>query len=64
MLDSNDFFAMVSGIAVLVLATGMSAVRHGGLPKWLGWVGIVHEHAVFKGLQNAFFRLFLLPDKD
>jgi hypothetical protein len=49
-LDSNDFFAMVSGIAVLVLAAGMSAVRHGGLPRWLGWVGIVLGVATFTPL--------------
>ena len=40
-LDGNDFIPMVSGIAVLLLASGLSVVRHGGLPKWLGWVGIV-----------------------
>jgi hypothetical protein len=40
-LDNNDFIPMVGGLAVLMLAAGMSAVRHGGLPKWLGWVGIV-----------------------
>jgi hypothetical protein len=26
---------------VLVFAAGAAAVRHGGLPKWLGWLGIV-----------------------
>ena len=40
-LDNNDFLPMVSGVAVLVLAAGLSTVRHGGLPKWLGWVGVV-----------------------
>ena len=40
-LDANDFIPMVSGIAVLLLASGLSVVRHGGLPRWLGWVGVV-----------------------
>jgi len=40
-LDSNDFIPAVAGIALLVFAAGASAIRHGGLPKWLGWVGIV-----------------------
>jgi len=30
-----------------VLAASASAIRHGGLPKWLGWVGIVIGIAVF-----------------
>jgi hypothetical protein len=46
-LDDNDFLPMASGVAVLVLAAGLSAVRHGGLPKWLGWVGIVIGIASF-----------------
>jgi len=40
-LDGNDFIPAAAGIAVLVFAAGASAIRHGGLPKWLGWVGIV-----------------------
>jgi hypothetical protein len=40
-LDNNDYIPMGAGVAVLVLAAGMSVVRHGGLPKWMGWVGIV-----------------------
>jgi hypothetical protein len=40
-LDNNDFIPAAAGLGVLVLASGLSAVRHGGLPKWLGWVGIV-----------------------
>jgi hypothetical protein len=32
---------------VLVLAAGLSTVRHGGLPKWLGWAGIVIGILVF-----------------
>ena len=40
-LDGNNFIPAVAGIALLVFAAGASAIRHGGLPKWLGWVGIV-----------------------
>ena len=56
-LDNNDFFPMASGVAVLVLAAGLSAVRHGGLPKWLGWIGVVIGIASFT---PAGFFAFLL----
>ncbi len=46
-LDNNDFLPMVGGLGVLVLAAGWSAVRHGGMPKWLAWVGIVIGVAIF-----------------
>jgi hypothetical protein len=40
-LDNNDFLPMAAGVGVLVFGAGLSAVRHGGLPNWLGWVGVV-----------------------
>jgi hypothetical protein len=40
-LDNNDFLPLAAGVAVLVFASGLSAVRHGGLPTWMGWIGIV-----------------------
>jgi hypothetical protein len=40
-LDNTDFLPMVAGLGLLVLAAGLSTVRHGGLPRWLGWVGVV-----------------------
>jgi len=40
-LDNNDFIPVAAGMGVLLLGAGMSAVRHGGLPKWLGWAGVV-----------------------
>jgi hypothetical protein len=40
-LDNNDFIPAAAGAAVLVFSAGLAVVRHGGLPKWLGWVGIV-----------------------
>ena len=30
-----------------MLAAGASAIRHGGLPRWLGWIGIVIGIAAF-----------------
>ena len=29
------------GTEVFVLALGLSVLRHGALPRWLGWVAIV-----------------------
>lgn len=46
-LDNNDFIPAAVGLGLLVLAAGASAVRHGGLPKWLGWLGIVIGIVVF-----------------
>ncbi len=40
-LDNTDFIPVAAGVGVLVLAAGLSAVRHGGLPRWLGWIGVV-----------------------
>jgi hypothetical protein len=39
-LWDNDFLPLALGSVVLLLATGLSIVRHGALPKWLGWVAI------------------------
>jgi hypothetical protein len=46
-LDANDFIPAAAGVGVLVLAAGMSVVRHGGLPRWLGWVAVVFGIATF-----------------
>jgi hypothetical protein len=40
-LDNTDFIPVAAGVGVLVLAAGWSAVRHGGLPRWLAWAGVV-----------------------
>jgi hypothetical protein len=40
-LDGNDFIPVGLGMAVLMLASGLSIVRHRPLPVWLGWVAIV-----------------------
>jgi hypothetical protein len=46
-VDGNDFIPAAAGIAVLLLASGLSAVRYGGLPRWLGWAGIVLGILIF-----------------
>jgi hypothetical protein len=40
-LWSNDFLPFALGAQVFLLASGLSVVRHGALPAWLGWVAIV-----------------------
>ncbi len=40
-LWSNDFLPFAMGLQVFLLATGLSIVRHGVLPKWIGWIAIV-----------------------
>ena len=40
-LWDNDFFPIALGSSVFLLTAGLSIVRHGALPKWLGWVAIV-----------------------
>jgi hypothetical protein len=40
-LWSNDFLPFALGVQVFLLATGLSVVLHGALPKWLGWVAIL-----------------------
>jgi hypothetical protein len=40
-LWDNDFIPIALGTAVFLFSVGISIVRHGALPKWLGWVAIV-----------------------
>lgn len=40
-IDFDLFFFFPVGLGTMILATGISAVRHGSLPKWLAWVSIV-----------------------
>jgi hypothetical protein len=40
-LWNNDFLPFSLGLQVMLIASGLSIVRHGALPKWLGWVAIV-----------------------
>jgi hypothetical protein len=39
---SWDYFVPFAvGISALMFSTGLSVIRHGALPKWLGWVALV-----------------------
>ena len=40
-LWDNDFIPFVIGAGSFLLASGLSIVLHGSLPKWLGWIGIL-----------------------
>jgi hypothetical protein len=46
-LDGNDFIPAAAGMGVLVLASGLSIIRHVALPRWLGWAGLVIGILVF-----------------
>jgi hypothetical protein len=40
-LDDDFFSILTVGLAVAMLSTGVGALRHGVLPRWLGWIAIV-----------------------
>jgi hypothetical protein len=40
-IDFDMFLFFPVGLGTMVLAAGLSAVRHGSMPKWLGWLGVV-----------------------
>ncbi|MEA2386769.1 MAG: hypothetical protein QOJ22_943 [Thermoleophilaceae bacterium] len=40
-LWDNDFVPIALGIELFLLSAGLAIVRHGGAPKWLGWVALV-----------------------
>ena len=40
-LDSDSFLAFAPGIAILLLATALVALRSAVLPSWLAWIAIV-----------------------
>lgn len=40
-LWDNDFLPIMLGVLAFLWATGISVIRTGALPKWLGWVMIV-----------------------
>ena len=41
LLDEDVFFAMVAGIGLFGIASGLPIMRSGRLPRWLGWAAIV-----------------------
>jgi hypothetical protein len=40
-LWDNDFIPIAVGTVVFLLSAGISVVRTGALPRWLGWIAIV-----------------------
>lgn len=40
-LWDNDFIPVMLGVLVFLWATGLSVIRSGVLPKWLGWLMVV-----------------------
>lgn len=38
----NMYMLLAVGTALLVLSTAVSVLRYGGLPRWIGWVSLVH----------------------
>jgi Domain of unknown function (DUF4386) len=55
-LNSDLFFPIAIGTAAFNLGLGLAVLRHGGLPRWLGWVALVIGIA---GLTPAGFFAFL-----
>jgi hypothetical protein len=54
-LWDNDFIPIAMGTEIFLIATGLSVVRTGALPKWLGWVALV---LALIGLTPAGFAAF------
>jgi len=40
-LWDNDFVPIALGILLLFVSVGLSILKYGALPKWLGWIAIV-----------------------
>jgi Domain of unknown function (DUF4386) len=40
-LQWSYYIPFAVGISALMFSTGLSVIRHGALPKWLGWVALV-----------------------
>jgi hypothetical protein len=58
-IDYSMFLFFPVGLGTMAIASGISAVRHGSLPKWLGWVGIVGGVLFFT--PGFFVALILVP---
>ena len=56
-IDWDFFMFFPVGLGTMILATGISAVRHGALPRWLAWASVVLGVVA---LTPVFFALFFL----
>jgi hypothetical protein len=54
-IDYDMFFFFPVGLGTVVLATGISVVRHGALPKWFGWLSVVLGVLFFTPVFFVFF---------
>jgi hypothetical protein len=64
-IDYDMFFFFPVGLGTAILASGISAVRHGALPKWFAWVSVVlgvlsFTPALFIGFLGAWPAWFLI----
>lgn len=39
--EFNFFLFFPVGLGTMLLASGLSVIRHGAFPKWVGWLGLV-----------------------
>ena len=46
-LWDNDFIPIALGVVIFLWSTGISVIRTGALPKWLGWVAILFGIVAF-----------------
>jgi hypothetical protein len=46
-LDNDSFIPFAAGLGTMVFASGLAFLRYGGLPRWLGWAGVVIGIAIF-----------------
>jgi hypothetical protein len=54
-LWDNDFIPIATGIIIFLWSTGISVIKHGALPKWLGWVAILLGIVAFTPIGFAAF---------
>jgi hypothetical protein len=54
-LWDNDFIPLQLGVLIILISTGLSIVRYGALPKWLGWVALALAVIGFTPLGFAAF---------
>ena len=54
-LWDNDFFPIALGLGLFLLASGLSIVRHGLLPRWLGWIAVALGVLAFTPIGFAAF---------
>jgi hypothetical protein len=50
-LWNSDFLPLAMGMFVFLIGFGSAIVRHGELPKWMGWIAIV---AAFTAISPLF----------